>query len=312
MNSDYAKVVILSQGAFDNSYYLDQALALRIPDLWSNASLLDHYVTSGWKRGLNPSRDFHVTPYLQANPDVRDAGTEPLSHYLSQGCKEGRPLSKSETKAPRVFAFYLPQYHPDPQNELWWGKGFTDWTNVTRGRPMFEGHAQPILPGELGFYDLRLRESQAAQAALADEFGVDGFCVHYYWFNRHRVLEAPLNNLLADSSIHFPFFLCWANENWTRRWDGLDDEILLAQHHDALSDYRFICDILPILQDPRYQKVDGRPILLVYRPDLLSRPEQTTLLWREVAVQAGFPGLYLGAVGFRTRDPRPLGFDALV
>jgi hypothetical protein len=211
----------------------------------------------------------------------------------------------------KAIAFYLPQFHPVPENDEWWGKGFTEWTNVTRATPQFTGHHQPQLPGELGFYDLRLDEVREQQAQLAREYGLYGFCYYYYWFNGRRILEKPLQMMLDAGSPDFPFCICWANENWTRRWDGLDNEVLLEQKHDEESDLAFIQDVLPILKDPRYIRVRGAPLLLVYRVDLLSDPLRTSAIWRQACKEAGLESLHLCSIeSFGNSDPYPSGFDS--
>lgn len=211
----------------------------------------------------------------------------------------------------KVLAFFLPQYHPIPENDEWWGKGFTDWTNVTQAKPCFTDHTQPLLPSELGFYDLRRPEIRARQTELARDYGIHGFCYYYYWFHGKKLLERPLEDMLQSGEPDFPFCICWANENWTRRWDGEDQSILIAQEHSPESDAAFIDDVMPALSDPRYIRKDGKPVLLVYRADLLSDPLATTTLWRRAAHRAGLPGLHLCAV-WRVEDPLTLGFDALV
>jgi lipopolysaccharide biosynthesis protein len=193
----------------------------------------------------------------------------------------------------RAIAFYLPQFHPIPENDAWWGKGFTEWTNVTRATPRFEGHYQPHLPADLGFYDLRSPDTREAQAALAREYGIYGFCYYHYWFNGRRVLERPMNEVLASGKPDFPFCLCWANENWTRRWDGEEKEILLKQNYSAEDDIQHIRSLIPAFKDPRYIKVNGKPLFLIYRTSNLPEPPETIRRWREEAVKAGLPGLYL-------------------
>ena len=196
----------------------------------------------------------------------------------------------------RAIAFYLPQYYPTPENNEWWGSGFTEWTNVAKARPLFEGHYQPHLPADLGFYDLRVPETRAAQAALAREHGIYCFCFYHYWFHGKRVLERPFGDVLTSGEPDFPFCLCWANENWSRAWDGCDEDVLQLQTYSEQDDIEHIRALLPTFADRRYIKVDGRPLFLVYRLSQLPDPGGTIRRWRSEVERAGFPGLYLANV----------------
>jgi lipopolysaccharide biosynthesis protein len=213
----------------------------------------------------------------------------------------------------RAIAFYLPQFHPIPENDEWWGKGFTEWINVVRSKPQFPGHCQPDLPADLGFYDLRVPETRAAQAELAAAHGIHGFCYYHYWFNGRRILERPVDEVWKSGQPDFPFCLCWANENWTRRWDGLDAHLLLEQRYSTSDDLAHIRSLLPLFLDSRYIPVADRPLFLVYRASQLPQPQKTTDLWRREAERVGLKGLFLVRVeSFRDErgDPRDMGFDS--
>lgn len=218
--------------------------------------------------------------------------------------------AEAEVKA---IAFYLPQFHPIPENDRWWGPGFTEWTNVTQAKPLYPGHQQPRIPGELGFYDLRLPEVREAQAQLAREYGIHGFCYYYYWFGGRRVLERPLDEVLASGKPDFPFCICWANETWSRRWDGSEHEVLLKQEHTPATDMAFILDVIPILKDPRYIRVDGAPLLMVYRTCLFPDMKSTAEVWRRICAEHGLDRIHLCAVeSFGFNDPYSIGFDSSV
>jgi lipopolysaccharide biosynthesis protein len=216
----------------------------------------------------------------------------------------------------KLIAFYLPQFHPIPENDEWWGRGFTEWTNVTRAKPLFRGHYQPHLPADLGFYDLRLPETRQAQADMAKEYGIFGFCYYHYWFGGRRVLQRPFEEVLASGQPDFPFCLCWANENWTRRWDGYSSQILLEQTYSAEDDLNHIRWLIKAFRDKRYIRISGKPLFLIYRVGSLPCPSQTAETWRREARMAGIGEIYLCAVesnftGSRV-DPRDIGFDAAV
>jgi lipopolysaccharide biosynthesis protein len=215
----------------------------------------------------------------------------------------------------RAIAFHLPQFHPVPENDEWWGKGFTEWTNVAKAQPLFPGHYQPHLPADLGFYDLRLPEARRAQAELAREHGIHGFCYYHYWFNGRRILERPVNEILASGEPDFPFCLCWANENWTRRWDGHEDDVLLQQVYSPEDDIAHFHALAEYFRDPRYICVDGKPVFLVYRSSNLPDPAATVARWRKIALELGFPGIYLCNVESIYRDKgmtTTAGFDAAI
>jgi lipopolysaccharide biosynthesis protein len=214
----------------------------------------------------------------------------------------------------RSIALYLPQFHPIPENDEWWGRGFTEWRNVAKAKPLFPGHYQPHLPADLGFYDLRLPEAREAQADLAREYGVHGFCYYHYWFNGRRILERPFNEVLESGKPDFPFCLCWANENWTRVWDGGERNVLLEQHYNHEDDQAHIRSLIPAFKDPRYVRVNGKPLFLVYRTELLPDPKRTAEIWRNEAIIAGVGDLYLVRVESFARgiDPSSIGFDASV
>ena len=219
------------------------------------------------------------------------------------------------TEPLRTIAFNLPQYHPIPENDIWWGKGFTEWTNAVKTRPQFPGHYQPHLPADLGYYDLRLPEARQAQAALAHEYGIHGFCYYHYWFNGRRVLERPVNEILASGKPDFPFCLCWANENWTRRWDGQEQEILLKQDYGDEDDLNHIRWLAGAFRDRRYIRVNDRPLLLVWRLSNLPNPARTLELWRSEADRIGVGELFICNVeSFPSEHglARRIGLDAAV
>lgn len=217
---------------------------------------------------------------------------------------------------PRLLAFYLPQFHPIPENDEAWGAGFTEWTNVVRARPGFEGHRQPRLPADLGFYDLRLAEARELQAELAAAAGISGFVYYHYWFAGRRLLHRPLDDVIASGRPGLPFAICWANENWTRRWDGGDDVLLQVQAHSREDDEAHARWLASAMRDQRYITVGGRPLLLIYKASLLPDVAATTDVFRKTIRACGLDDPYLVMVestGWeRERLPTELGFDASV
>ncbi|UFS69111.1 glycoside hydrolase family 99-like domain-containing protein [Geomonas sp. RF6] len=215
-------------------------------------------------------------------------------------------------KKVRAIAFYLPQFHPVPENDAWWGPGFTEWTNTAKAKPLFRGHYQPHVPADLGFYDLRLPEARVAQAAMAREYGIEGFCYYHYWFGGKRILERPFEEVLESGKPDFPFCLCWANETWTGVWHGLEKQILIEQTYPEGEDLRqHIEYLVRAFCDPRYMKIEGKPIFLVYRPLDIPILQKFVGDLRRAAEKAGLSGVHLvGVVTPRNWQPDSSGFDA--
>jgi hypothetical protein len=214
-----------------------------------------------------------------------------------------RPLAASQRDAAspraRLIAFYLPQFHPIPENDAFWGENFTEWTNVRKAKPLFAGHNQPRRPGPLGYYDLRDPAIREAQAALAREAGIEAFCYWHYWFGAgRRVLERPFDEVLRTMRPDFPFCLCWANESWTGIWHGAPDRLLVEQTYPGPADHsQHFRSLLPAFRDPRYLRVSGKPVFLVYRPENLPDSVLFAAQWRNLAASAGLAGLHLIGMG---------------
>ena len=217
----------------------------------------------------------------------------------------------------KVLALYLPQYHPIPENDKWYGRGFTEWTNVGKAKPLFRGHYQPQVPADLGYYDLRVPETRLAQAELACEFGVTGFCYWHYWFgNGRRLLERPFNEVLRSGEPDFPFCLGWANHSWKGIYNGVKTkESLIEQEYGGIEDYeRHFYDVLPAFQDSRYVRIDGKPFFLIFSP--LEIPDSRAFidLWQELAIKNGLKGIHFVAHTYRPDDIEKLlslGYDAV-
>lgn len=237
-------------------------------------------------------------------------------NYLTNPNAETTGVNKiSDAQAlTKLIAFYLPQFHPIPENDKWWGKGFTEWTNVRKAPQVFPGHYQPHVPADLGYYDLRDAEAREAQAKLAKEYGIHGFCYYHYWFNGKRLLNYPIDENLKSGKPDFPFCLCWANEDWTRVWDGKTGDVLIKQNYNEEDDLEHIRHLLKYFKDDRYIKVNGKPLFLVYRASNMPDPLKTTNIWREEAKKAGLE-LYLCKVessSEKREEPTIIGFDAAI
>jgi hypothetical protein len=220
--------------------------------------------------------------------------------------------NQPSAERPILIALYLPQFHPIPENDVWWGKGFTEWTNVAKAKPLFNGHYQPHVPADLGYYDLRLPETRKAQADLARQYGIGAFCYYHYWFAGRRILERPFNEVLASGEPDFPFCLCWANSTWSGIWHGAPDAVLIEQTYPGDDDAtRHFYALLPAFQDPRYLRVNDKPMFVIFMPSELPDSKHFTELWQKLAIENGLPGIHF--VGFTWDwkwDHQADGFDA--
>lgn len=294
--------VMQNWGSFTEEQYLQQAVHLPgHPDHGEFRSMLqdpkfdDPLVDMG-----NLTLLFHQQPQRTKEPKAGIKVTEPS---VATGA--------TAVARARAIAFYLPQFHPIPENDLWWGKGFTEWTNVTKAKPLFEGHYQPHLPADLGFYDLRVGESREHQAELARDYGIEAFCYWHYWFAGKRLIERPFEEMVRSGKPDFPFCLGWANQTWSGIWHGAPNRILIEQSYPGLEDYRAHFEaLLPAFRDPRYLRVQGKPLFVIYSPQNLPDARLFTSYWQELAQGAGLTGFHF--VAHNVRDPESYGCQACV
>jgi hypothetical protein len=331
--------VIAKSGQLDPAWYL-----ATYPDI-AGAGLdpIEHYFAYGAAEKRNPSPHSRRA-YLLASPDVARSGLNPLVRFILHGGQGGRngvvnsrpaprrgrrvaeirsslsPSSAYESFDPSIaataqpvveaIAFYLPQFHSIPENDAWWGAGFTEWRNVVRGVPRFVGHYQPRIPRDLGFYDLTHPDVMRRQIELAKAAGLRGFCYYFYWFDGRRLLEKPVDMLLADASL-FPFCIMWANENWTRRWDGFEADVLIAQSYAEQDEGRLLDEFHRHFSDSRYIRVEGRPLLLIYRPSLVPNAAETTVVPEPLnGSSTKVPPVARSRLGLT--DPQTFGLDGVL
>ncbi|GAA5264932.1 hypothetical protein ACOSOMT5_P1357 [Acidiphilium sp. MT5] len=321
---------------FDPTWYLD-----RNPDVAaSRTDPFEHFCAFGVIEGRDPSPDFDVKFYRTRYASEL-GGENPLLHYLAHrqhgflplrpraeqliagavraATRPGpnfetvQPIPASAPRQAMLLAYYLPQFHPIPENDSWWGTGFTDWTNLARATPRFYGHYQPRIPRDLGFYALDDDRTLRRQIALARGAGIAGMVFYYYWFNGHRLLQRPLEQFLAERDLDHQFCLMWANENWTRRWDGLSREVLIEQDYRDEDDIALIDDFARHFADPRYIRLEGRPLLMVYRAALIPDAAGSIARWRALfAERHGENPIMMMAQSFHDYDPKPYGLDGAV
>jgi len=322
---------------FDPTFYLQT-----YPDIAAaGVDPFEHYLHWGYREGRNPSAGFDTRYYVGRYLDG-DLSENPLLHYRrirrllrvhpippqsetgvfdavrrntrpGPDFEEVQPLPPGAARRAQVLAFYLPQFHAVPENDAWWGTGFTEWTSAARAMPRFEGHYQPRVPRDLGHYSLDGTATMRRQIELARGAGLSGFVHYFYWFNGRRLLEKPVDAMLADPAVDFPFCLMWANENWTRRWDGGDQDVLIAQDYREDDDTALVDCLARHFRDPRYIRLQGRPLLMLYRPALIPDTAVTVARWRALfRARHGEDPLLVMTQSFDAMDPRPIGFDAAV
>jgi glycosyltransferase involved in cell wall biosynthesis len=322
---------------FDAEYYLQT-----YPDIAAaSVDPFEHFVFHGYKEGRNPSAQFDTKFYVQRYFKGK-TDQNPLLHYLehrhedaifplppdneatipaevkrftkpSAHFEELRPLPRSAKPRAKILAYYLTQFHAFPENDKWWGTGFTEWTNIARGLPRFKDHYQPRVPRDLGFYSLEDMETMRKQVMLAQAAGIYGFVFYYYWFNGKRLMERPLDAFLKARDIDMPFCLMWANENWTRRWDGMEGEVLISQDYLSDDDERLLAEYVRHFKDRRYIRIQGRPLLMIYRPRLIPDTANVIARWRRIfAEKFAERPIIIMSQSFDDHDPAPNGLDGAI
>ncbi|QHO78849.1 lipopolysaccharide biosynthesis protein [Bradyrhizobium sp. CCBAU 051011] len=322
---------------FDAQYYLQTYQDVAA----AGVDPFEHFIFHGYKEGRNPSAEFDTKFYIQRYFKGK-ADQNPLLHYLEHRHDDGiypsppeneatipaeikrftkpsplfeelRPLPASAKPRAKVLAYHLTQFHAFPENDKWWGTGFTEWTNIARGVPRFRDHYQPRIPRDLGFYSLADVETMRKQVRLAQATGIYGFVYYYYWFNGKRLMEKPIEHFLKARDINMPFCLMWANENWTRRWDGMEGEVLISQDYLSDDDERLLSDFNRHFKDKRYVRIQGRPLLMIYRPRLIPDTANVIARWRSIfAKKFDEDPIIIMSQSFDDYDPIPNGMDGAI